>query len=129
MSNAQSIGLAAAVAIASMLGLVWLGERHDPEIRQVVFRIDGTTGGTVTVSIEADGEITSTQQTVPCEVGASARNRVIFSIVRSDDGTGTLDVDMKVDGDVRGKTTSPRGALGRLEFNGTKVILSSISGL
>lgn len=129
MNTAQSIGVAALIAIASMLGLMWLSVRHDPAIRQVVFSIDGSSSAAVMVTIEADGETTTTQHAIPCEVPATARNRIVFSIHRTDDGTGTIEVDLKVDGQSRSKTTSNRGALGRLEFSGTKVILSSMTGL
>jgi hypothetical protein len=128
MNTAQSIGLAVFIAIGSLAGLIWLADRRNPEVREVVIRIEGSAGGTVTVMVDADGENTTTEKNVPCDIVVAARNRVGFSVNRTE-GEGTLEIEMEADGVLKGRTSSPRGALGRLEFDGTKVILSSITGL
>jgi hypothetical protein len=122
----QTLLLSLLIAIGSLLGLLYLSDRRDPDVRTVVIRIDGT--GTATIVIDADGDITTRQQSMPCEIDVSVRTKFGFSANRTD-GTGDMDVEMEADGVLRGKTSSPRGAIGRLEFHGTKLILNSITGL
>jgi len=127
MNTLQSAILAIVIAVGSLVGLLYLSDRRDPEIRQVVIRIDGASG-TANIVVEADGDMISRQQPIPCEFEVPVRTKFGISVNRTD-GTGDMEVEMESDGVVRGKTTSPRGAIGRLEFNGTKIILNSITGL
>lgn len=129
MNALQTYGTSFLAVAGLVAGLFWLSSRTDSEVRAVVIRVDGPAGAQVTVTIDADGESTATEQPLPCEVTASVRNRVGFSINRLEGADGPFRVELEVDGVSRGQASSSRSVLGRIEFSGTKVTLSSITGI
>lgn len=121
---------AAVLAIGALVGaFLWRGPPVLSEDRLVIVRVEGPKNARVTIIIDADGETMTYERWVPCDILTEVRSHYGLSVNRLDGPEGTFQVDVEVDGETQWRNSSPTGVIGRVEFNGTKIKLGSMTGL
>lgn len=129
MTPLRWFALAGLVIAIVTLGLLRMEGASGGEERAVVISITGD-GGQVTVNMEADGEsLQVSDQSIPCDIPIIVRHKIGFSINRVGAGEGAMNVEVISDGISQMQFGGARGAIGRLEFEGRRIVLASISGL